>query len=99
DQLSRTYYLVDHDAGIRYTGSTFFDFDYPAIHRYYHFRTHIENYSRFVGQHKKFWVYGPYHYRDDWQITKLRDDGAKLVEKGHYSGVFTENVLLEVEYP
>jgi hypothetical protein len=97
--VARTYYLIDLAASIKYTGSTFFDWDRPAFKKYYHFRAHLDDYSSFVRQHKKFWVYGPYSYSDDWQVQKLQDDGAKIVEKGRYSGIFTDNFLLEVELP
>ena len=97
--LARTYYLLDRVAAVKYTGSTFFDWNSPGFTRYYHFRAHLEDYTTFVRQHKKFWVYGPYSYPDDWQVRKLQDDGARIVEKGHYSGVFSDNFLLEVELP
>jgi hypothetical protein len=97
-QLARTYYLLDHDLGAAYTGSTIFDF-VPPFTTYYHFRTHLESYYRFVKEHKRFFVYGPYYYQDDWQVRKLRDDGAKLVEKGRYWGESDDNYLFEVEMP
>jgi hypothetical protein len=96
--LARTYYLTSHDDCVRYTGSTIFDFG-PPFTDFYHFRAHLEPYGTFVREHKKFWVYGPYSYKDDWQVKKLQDDGARIVEKGRYSGIVADNFLLEVEMP
>jgi hypothetical protein len=96
--LARTYYLLDPELSIKYTGSTTFNFG-PPFTDFYHFRTHLEPYRSFVREHKKFWVYGPYAYMDDWQVQKLKDDGARIVEKGRYAGLVADNFLLEVELP
>jgi hypothetical protein len=96
--LANTYYLMDRAADIQYTGSTIFDFG-PPFTDYYHFRTHLVDYSTFIATHKRFMVYGPYNYEDDWQVRKLKDDGAKFVEKGKYSGENSDNYLLEVRLP
>jgi hypothetical protein len=96
--LARTYYLLDRAADIRYTGSAVFDFG-PPFTDYHHFRVHLADYSAFLKTHKKFMIYGPYYYEDDWQIRKLKDDGARFVERGKYSGEYTDNFLLEVTLP
>jgi hypothetical protein len=97
-QLANTYYLSDRAAAIRYTGSTVFEFP-AAFTDYHHFRVHVEDYGSFVKTHKKFMVYGNYLWDDDWQLRKLRDDGARMVEKGKYEGEAVDNFLVEVTLP
>jgi hypothetical protein len=96
--LARTYYLTGREFCVKYTGSTIFEFG-PPFTDYHHFRLHLEPYNEFVKTHRKFWVYGPYSYVDDWQVHKLQDDGARIVEKGRYPGLVNDNFLLEVELP
>lgn len=97
-ELARTYYLVDRALAVKYTGSTFFDFG-NGFTRFHHFRSHFVDYTAFIKEHKHFWVYGPYSYPDDWQVRKLKDDGARIIEKGRYAGQFADNFLMEVELP
>jgi hypothetical protein len=96
--LDRTFYLMDNQAGVKYTGSTNFT-ALPDLGKYLHYRAHLVDYSAFVKEHRKFYAFGPYTGVDDWQIRKLLDDGARLVEKGRYNGEFTDNFLFEVQMP
>ncbi|HEY3836619.1 MAG TPA: glycosyltransferase family 39 protein [Bryobacteraceae bacterium] len=97
-ELANTYYLLDREADIHYTGSTVFHFD-PPFTDYHHFRVHLVDYDAFTKAHKRFMVYGNFLWEDDWQLQKLRDDGARLVEKGRYEGEVVANALYEVTMP
>ncbi len=96
--LARTFYLTDRDASLQYSGSTIFD-TLPNLERFHHFRAAFADYRTFTSEHKKFFAFGPYVYCDSWPIQKLKDEGARVVEKGHYTGELTENFLVEVEMP
>ena len=96
--LARTFYLTDRAAALHYSGSTIFD-TLPNLARYHHFRAHFSDYHSFVGEHKKFYAFGPKVYCDAWQIQKLMDDGARMVKKGQYAGELTDNFLFEVTMP
>ena len=94
--LARAFYLTDRAACLSYSGSTIFD-TLPNLVGFHHFRAHFADYRTFVREHKRFFAYGPYVHCDSWQIQKLVDDGAKVVEKGRYTGELTDNFLVEVE--
>lgn len=96
--LAHTYYLTDRALDIKYTGSAIFNFG-KNVTDFYHFRLHLMDYSTFIRTHKTFVVYGNFLWEDDWQLKKLRDDGARIVEKGKYGGDVVENYLYEVTMP
>lgn len=96
--LARTYYLTDSAASLQYSGSTIFNI-LPKVAEFHHFRAHFEDYRTFVRSHKRFFAFGPYVHCDSWQIQKLVDEGARVVEKGRYKGELTANFLVEVEVP
>jgi hypothetical protein len=96
--LARTFYLTDRAASLAYSGSTIFD-TLPNLEKFHPFRGHFADYRTFLREHKKFYAFGPYVYCDAWQIQKLIDDGARVINKGRYAGELTDNFLFEVEVP
>jgi hypothetical protein len=96
--LSRTYYLTDRAASLRYSGSTIFD-TIPNLAPFHAFKAHLADYRAFTREHKTFFAFGPYVYCDSWQIQRLIDDGAKVTRLGRYDGELTDNYLVKVELP
>jgi len=86
--VSRTYYLTDSHAAIRYTGSDVFE-HLNVLRTWFQIRPHIEDYASFVAAHRSFLLYCDPKDELQWILPKLTGDGAQLNLKG-----ITETALL-----
>ncbi|MGD0444794.1 MAG: glycosyltransferase family 39 protein [Edaphobacter sp.] len=77
--LSRSYYLKDRPAAVRYSHSTLFeDFEPPdRLDSEFHIRANVDNYASFISRHPQFLMFtsgnGTY-----WLVRKLRADGEQI---------------------
>jgi len=92
DLTSRMYFLRDPRAALHYTGSNIFDNGYLIMKRWFPIRGHVEDYDKFISEHRRFMVYGPMDFPLDWLILKLVDDGARL----NLRGQFGDRLLFDV---
>ena len=98
DLVSRLYYLLDADASVGYTQTNVFDKGLPLMKRWFPIRGQLVEYKQFIREHKKFLVYGNYHFANDWLFKKLIDDGAQLsllTDSEHHLG---DLMLFEVTW-
>ena len=95
--LSRTYYLQDAAAALRYADSGLFETG--EFNEYF---THlpasgtVTPYADFIHQHRKFLVYGTVDYWEDWLLRRLMAEGAQLVWLGQVRGTYKDVDLNEV---
>lgn len=94
---ARMWYLTDEQSALRITGTDVFDKGLPALDRLFPFRAKLEDYHVFVRAHQRFLVYGYAMYVNDWLISKLVDDGARLTFVGQRMEEFGLAVLYDVQ--
>jgi len=96
---SRLVYLSDPELAIRYTGTDVFDRGLPILEKWFPIRARVEDYSSFVGRHRRFLAFGGFDHPLGWLTKKLLDEGAELRFLGQYHGPYGENLLLEITMP
>jgi hypothetical protein len=95
---ARTWYLSDQQAALRITGTNVFE-GFPAMDRMFPFRAKLGSYHSFVKTNRHFLVYGYAVYENDWLVSKLMEDGARLTFLGRRDEEFGRAVLYEVQMP
>ena len=95
DVIERLYYLTERDAAIRYAHATIFE-GLPVVRRWFPVRAKVEEYRDFVRQHDRFLVLGTPGYVEDWLLSKLKDDGAKIRLLAEMKTSYKDGSLFEV---
>lgn len=93
--LSRVYFLVDPQAAMEYAHANGFN-NLAAIKRIFPVRANVEQYDRFISDHRKFIVLGTYSSPDDWLLRKLVADGEIVRFLGNFHTGYIDENLYEV---
>jgi hypothetical protein len=99
DIASRMWYLTDEETALRVTGTDVFDKGFPALDRLFPLRAKLSDYRTFLSAHPRFLVYGYAHYENDWLVSRLKQEGARLNYLGQRPEEFGRAVLYEVQMP
>jgi hypothetical protein len=96
---NRMWYLTDQEIARQETGTDVFDKGFPELDRMFPFRAKLGGYRAFLSAHQRFLVYGYAHYENDWLVSRLKQDGARLNYLGQRPEEFGRAVLYEVQMP
>ncbi len=74
--INRLYYLTDKESALRYHTSIFEGF--PILQHWFPTRANVTPYRDFVSRNPQFLVLATRGYPEDWLLSKLETDGAKV---------------------
>ena len=92
----RMYYLTDAAAARRYTGTSNFDRASYTLRKWFPIRAHVEDYSRFLAAHPRFFILTDYGFPMDWAMRRMLDDGIPLRFLGEFPSHHGRAILAEV---
>lgn len=94
DVSSRTFYLTDRDAALRYAHYTLFENE-DKINRLLNLPTKTESLRPFLLAHRQFFVLGDFNRPEVWLLRKLDADGDQVVYLGKFiSSYETEDLYM-----
>lgn len=73
----RLVYLTDNEAALRYIHSNMFE-GLVKVQRVFTIRGSVRPYERFVRENRKFVVFARPEDHENWLLSKLKDDGARI---------------------
>jgi 4-amino-4-deoxy-L-arabinose transferase-like glycosyltransferase len=74
---SRLYYLTDRESALRYAHATIFE-GMPIVRRWFPVRARVSPYKDFTSCNSEFLVLDTPGSPEDWLLSKLKDDGARI---------------------
>ncbi len=99
EAAARLVFLTDANFALAYTGTEVFDKAFYTLSKWFPIRGTVTDYETFLAAHRRFLVFGPYTYPEDWLIPRLLREQIKLTLRGQFRGRYGDYVLLEAELP
>lgn len=95
DVLSRLYYLTDREAAVHYAHTNLFE-RLSELRSDFGLRGTVEPYPLFLKHHREFLVLGTPGYPEDWLLSKLAHDGARIMPVGTYDIPYKDTTIYDV---